>query len=82
MTLQASNATRYAGDSSSMTATRRATLGGIGAALLVLVTVACAAGALVPGLLSSVPERLLFGLVALVALAGAVTLIVDLVRDE
>jgi hypothetical protein len=64
------------------TARRRAALGGIGAVLLVLVAVTCVAGALVPDILSSVPERVLFGVIALVAAAGAVTLVVDLVRGE
>lgn len=77
-----SNAVLDRRDWSVMTTTRRAALDGIGAALLVLVAATCAVGALVPDILSSVPERAFFGLVALVALAGAVTLIVDLVRGE
>lgn len=77
-----SNAVLDRRDWSGMTTARRAALDGVGAALLVLVTVTCAVGALVPDILSTVPERALFGLIALVALAGAVTLVADLVRKS
>lgn len=63
----------------SMTTTQR-TLSALNTAALALLAGACAAVALIPDVLPGVGDRVMFGLVALLALAGAVVLVVDLVR--
>jgi hypothetical protein len=56
-------------------------LGGISASMLTLLAVAAAVAALIPDALPGVGDRVAFALVALLALAGAVVLIVELIRS-
>lgn len=62
-----------------MTTTQRA-LGSISAAMLTALAVVCAVITVIPDALPGVGDRVVIGLVALLALAGAVVLVVDLIR--